>query len=124
MVLASLVVLPTVLMRDMSALSYVSVGGITSSVALAALVAWEGAAVTGFQHASMPLIRWDGVPLALGLYSFCYSGGQRALWGGQRAAACHDALRPSGCDEEHSSLVQLLLDPASFCQLLLAPTSF
>ncbi len=92
MLLAGAVVLPTVLMRDMSALSYVSVGGITSSVALAALVAWEGAAITGFQHASMPLIRWDGVPLALGLYSFCYSGGRVLL----RAAACC-LLPPSPC---------------------------
>ena len=77
--LAACVALPTVLLRDMSLLSYVSVGGITSSVLLLGLVGWEGLAYTGFTAPGLPLLRWQGVPLALGLYSFCFAG-EPACW--------------------------------------------
>ncbi len=66
MLLASaIVVLPTVWLRDMSLLSYISVGGIFASGALIGLVGWEGAAEVGFKHTAVPLVDWSGVPLAL-----------------------------------------------------------
>lgn len=72
--LAALIILPTVWLRDLSLLSYISVGGLVASLALLALVAWEGVSFTGFTHTAVPLVVWRGVPTALGLYSFCFSG--------------------------------------------------
>lgn len=71
---AGLVVLPTVWLRDMSLLSYLSVGGIFASVAILGLVGWLGVATTGFTHTSPPLVTWPGVPVSLGLFCFCFSG--------------------------------------------------
>lgn len=72
--LAALLVLPTVWLRDLSLLSFLSVGGIFASVALLALVGWEGTAVTGFTHQHPPFVSWSGVPVTLGLFLFCFSG--------------------------------------------------
>jgi vesicular inhibitory amino acid transporter len=72
--LAALLVLPTVWLRDLSLLSFLSVGGIFASVALLALVGWEGTAVTSFTHQHPPFVSWSGVPVTLGLFLFCFSG--------------------------------------------------
>lgn len=72
--LAALLVLPTVWLRDLSLLSFLSVGGIFASVALLALVGWEGTSVTGFTHQHPPFVSWSGVPVTLGLFLFCFSG--------------------------------------------------
>jgi vesicular inhibitory amino acid transporter len=71
---AALVILPSVWLRDLSLLSFISVGGIFASLALIGLVGWEGGTVTGFPHTQPPLLLWSGIPVALGLYSFCFSG--------------------------------------------------
>jgi vesicular inhibitory amino acid transporter len=71
---AALLVLPTVWLRDLSLLSFLSVGGIFASLALLVLVGWEGVTVTGFTHDQPPLVMWPGVPLTLSLYCFCFSG--------------------------------------------------
>ena len=95
--LAALVVLPTVWLRDMSLLSYLSVGGIFASVALLALVGWEGATVTGFTHARPPLVTWPGVPVSIGLFCFCFSGRQLLLCpalSGQAACASFAGSQP------------------------------
>lgn len=73
--LAALIVLPSVWLRDLSLLSFLSVGGIFASLALLFLVGWEGVAVTGFTHAKPPLVTWPGVPVSIGLFCFCFSGG-------------------------------------------------
>jgi vesicular inhibitory amino acid transporter len=75
MLLAALLVLPTVWLRDLSLLSFLSVGGIFASVALLGLVGWEGATVTGFTHQHPPFVTWPGVPVSIGLFLFCFSGG-------------------------------------------------
>lgn len=80
MLLAALLVLPTVWLRDLSLLSFLSVGGIFASVALLALVGWEGATVTGFTHQHPPFVTWPGVPVSLGLFLFCFSGAQAGVW--------------------------------------------
>ncbi|KAF6258591.1 transmembrane amino acid transporter protein-domain-containing protein [Scenedesmus sp. NREL 46B-D3] len=71
---AAIVVLPTVWLRDLSLLSFLSVGGIFASLALLVLVGWEGFAVTGFTHDQPPLVTWSGVPVSIGLFCFCFSG--------------------------------------------------
>ncbi|WIA39259.1 hypothetical protein OEZ86_005381 [Tetradesmus obliquus] len=71
---AAIIVLPTVWLRDLSLLSFLSVGGIFASLALLALVGWEGVAVAGFPHDRPPLVTWSGVPVSIGLFCFCFSG--------------------------------------------------
>jgi hypothetical protein len=79
MVAACLLILPSVLLRDLSLLSYVSVGGLAASMAVCALVAWDGAAVTGFPHRSWPLVTWSGLPVSTGVFAFCFAGQWRPL---------------------------------------------
>ncbi|XP_058207088.1 amino acid transporter AVT1A-like isoform X2 [Rhododendron vialii] len=51
----ALIVLPTVWLRDLRVVSYLSVDGI------------------GF-HQKGEVVNWSGIPLAIGVYGFCYSG--------------------------------------------------
>lgn len=73
-VIAMLVVLPTVCVRDLSYISYFSFGGVVSSLVIVGGVAWTGFfGGVGFSQ-SVPLFQLRNVPLVSGLYSFCYSG--------------------------------------------------
>jgi vesicular inhibitory amino acid transporter len=103
MLVAALLVLPTVWLRDLSLLSFLSVTGIFASVALLALVGWEGAAVTGFNHDRPPLITWSGVPLSLGLYCFCFSGaGEPDCFCSLRACDMRRAIHPTLAASVHA----------------------
>ncbi|XP_027334078.1 amino acid transporter AVT1I-like [Abrus precatorius] len=70
---AALVILPTVLLEDLSLLSYVSASGaLASSIFLLSLF-WNGTIDgTGF-HAKGTFFRLSGIPAAVSLYAFCYS---------------------------------------------------
>ncbi|KAF7107710.1 hypothetical protein CFC21_108302 [Triticum aestivum] len=70
----SLLVLPTTWFRSLSALAYVSVGGIVASVVLIAAVIWVGAFDGVGFHERGVLVHWAGIPTAMSLYSFCFSG--------------------------------------------------
>jgi vesicular inhibitory amino acid transporter len=83
--LAAAGVLPTVLLRDLSALSYLSAGGILGSLAIVGClfgsVGGAGAAAAAANAPApaallphLPLFRAAGLPVALGLYSFSFSG--------------------------------------------------
>ncbi|MCO5566741.1 hypothetical protein L7F22_020421 [Adiantum nelumboides] len=72
--IVTLIILPSVWLRDLSALSFTSIWCIASSVLL--LVAVMLAATVnhiGFTH-PLPLLRMKGVPVAAGLYAFSYGG--------------------------------------------------
>uniref|UniRef100_A0ACD5VBB9 Uncharacterized protein n=1 Tax=Avena sativa TaxID=4498 RepID=A0ACD5VBB9_AVESA len=70
----SLLVLPTTWFRSLNALAYVSVGGILASIILIGSVAWVGAFDGIGFHEKGVLLNWAGVPTAMSLYSFCFSG--------------------------------------------------
>lgn len=72
-IIAALIILPTILLEDLSLLSYVSAGGaLASSIFLLSLF-WNGTIDgTGF-HGKGTLFRWSGLPAAVSLYAFCYS---------------------------------------------------
>lgn len=71
---AAALLLPTVLLRDLSALSYLSVFGIFASLLLVALVG-SAASVTGFPNAPLlPATRPAGFATTAALFSFCFSG--------------------------------------------------
>ncbi|KAH7277945.1 hypothetical protein KP509_38G016600 [Ceratopteris richardii] len=71
---AAMIMLPSVWVRDLSALSFTSIWCIVSSVLLIIAV-FLSATVSGigFTHA-IPFLRLRGVPVAAGLYAFSFGG--------------------------------------------------
>uniref|UniRef100_J3MCM9 Amino acid transporter transmembrane domain-containing protein n=1 Tax=Oryza brachyantha TaxID=4533 RepID=J3MCM9_ORYBR len=72
--LFSLLVLPTTWFRSLSLLAYVSLGGVLASAILIASVLWVGAADGVGFHERGVAVDWAGVPTAMSLYAFCFSG--------------------------------------------------
>jgi len=74
-VLSALCMLPTVWLRDLSLLSYVSAGGVFASLFIGLAVGWVGLLDgVGFHSQGRTLIHLSGLPVAVGLYAFCYCG--------------------------------------------------
>lgn len=72
--LAAFIVLPTTWMRNLGVLAYVSFGGVLSSLILVVCIIWSGVGDgVGFNENGM-LLDWSGIPTALSLFVFCYSG--------------------------------------------------
>ncbi|GFZ11221.1 transmembrane amino acid transporter family protein [Actinidia rufa] len=73
-VLSTLAVLPTVWLRDLSVLSYISVGGVIASIVVVICLFWVGLVdKVGFQSKGTT-INLTTLPVAIGLYGYCYSG--------------------------------------------------
>lgn len=72
-VIAALAVLPTVWLRDLSVLSYISAGGVIASVLVVLCLLWIGIEDVGFQRSGTTL-NLGTLPVAIGLYGYCYSG--------------------------------------------------
>nr|XP_043613524.1 amino acid transporter AVT1C-like [Erigeron canadensis] len=74
-VMVTLAVLPTVWLRDMSVLSYISAGGVLVSVLLVICLYWVGLVdKVGFETASTKTMNLSTLPVAIGLYGYCYAG--------------------------------------------------
>ncbi|XP_062227350.1 amino acid transporter AVT1I-like [Phragmites australis] len=71
---ATLAVLPTTWFSNLSVLAYVSAGGALASVVLIAAVMWVAVFDGVGFHERGRLIHWAGMPSAMSLYSFCFSG--------------------------------------------------
>ncbi|KAL3838302.1 hypothetical protein ACJIZ3_022893 [Penstemon smallii] len=72
--LTTLAVLPTVWLRDMSVLSYISAGGVIASILVVACLFWVGLVdQVGFETKGTTL-NLSTLPVAIGLYGYCYSG--------------------------------------------------
>lgn len=71
---AALCMLPSVLLRDLRFLSYVSAGGVFGSLFLVLAVGWIGVVDGVGFHYRGSLVHLDGLPVAVGLFSFCYCG--------------------------------------------------
>ncbi|KAL5715809.1 Amino acid transporter avt1c [Ranunculus cassubicifolius] len=72
--MACLAVLPTVWLRDLSVLSYISAGGVIASVLVVICLSWVGLVDdVGFQSKGSTL-NLTTLPVAIGLYGYCYSG--------------------------------------------------
>ncbi|PIA26835.1 hypothetical protein AQUCO_08700013v1 [Aquilegia coerulea] len=72
--ITTLAVLPTVWLRDLSVLSYISAGGVIASVAVVLCLFWVGLVDdVGFQSQGTTL-NLTTLPVAIGLYGYCYSG--------------------------------------------------
>lgn len=73
-VLTTLAVLPTVWLRDLSVLSYISAGGVIASVLVVLCLFWIGLVdEVGILSKGTPL-NLATLPVSVGLYGYCYSG--------------------------------------------------
>ncbi|CAH2064102.1 unnamed protein product [Thlaspi arvense] len=72
--LTTLAILPTVWLRDLSVLSYISAGGVVASVLVVLCLFWAGLVdEVGIQSKGTPL-NLATLPVSVGLYGYCYSG--------------------------------------------------
>ncbi|KAH7840045.1 hypothetical protein Vadar_011962 [Vaccinium darrowii] len=72
--LATIAILPTVWLRDLTMLSYISVGGVIASILAVLCLFWVGLVdKVGFQTKGA-MLNLTTLPVAIGLYGYCYSG--------------------------------------------------
>ncbi|GAA0164117.1 hypothetical protein LIER_39723 [Lithospermum erythrorhizon] len=71
-IISTLLILPTVWLRDLSLLSYVSAGGVVTLFVVVLCLLWVGTVDgVGFDPSGSPL-NLAKLPVTIGLYSFCY----------------------------------------------------
>ncbi|KAL4569201.1 hypothetical protein LXL04_024835 [Taraxacum kok-saghyz] len=70
-IVAGIIILPSMWLSDLSVLSYLSLGGVLSSLIVLICVFCVGASGVGF-HSKGKLVNFDGLPTAVSLYTFCY----------------------------------------------------
>ncbi|KAL2633117.1 hypothetical protein R1flu_004596 [Riccia fluitans] len=73
-VLSALCFMPTVWLRDLSLLSYISAGGVIACWAIVSVIGYVGVFEgVGFSHTGT-LINFSGLPVAVGISAFCFCG--------------------------------------------------
>ncbi|KAL6539764.1 Amino acid transporter avt1a [Orobanche hederae] len=73
-ILSVLLILPTVLLKDLRLISYLSASGVIATIVVVLCLLFIGTTNgVGFHH-SGKLIRFNGIPFAIGVYGYCYSG--------------------------------------------------
>ncbi|OVA17822.1 Amino acid transporter [Macleaya cordata] len=70
----TLLVLPTVWLRNLSLLSYLSAGGVVASLLVVLCLLWVGVIDHIGFHPSGTSLDLTNLPVAIGLYGFCYAG--------------------------------------------------
>ncbi|XP_058083501.1 amino acid transporter AVT1J-like [Magnolia sinica] len=72
--LTALVILPTMWLRSLGLLAYVSAGGVLASITLVASVFWTGAVDGVGFHGRGAFFNLSGLPTGISVYAFCYCG--------------------------------------------------
>ncbi|CAN1841663.1 Amino acid transporter AVT1C [Linum perenne] len=72
--LATLAVLPTVWLRDLSILSYISAGGVVATILVVICLFWGGLVEDVGIHSRGTFLNLGTLPVAIGLYGYCYQG--------------------------------------------------
>ncbi|KAK9283282.1 hypothetical protein L1049_011518 [Liquidambar formosana] len=70
--MTTLAVLPTVWLRDLSVLSYISAGGVIASVLVVLCLFWIGLVDQVGFHSKGTTLNLTTLPVTIGLYGFCY----------------------------------------------------
>ncbi|KAK4481758.1 hypothetical protein RD792_012669 [Penstemon davidsonii] len=73
-ILTVLIILPTVWLKDLRLISYLSATGVISTVVVVLCLFFIGTVEGPGFHQSSKLVHWNGIPFAIGVYGYCYSG--------------------------------------------------
>ncbi|CAI0439977.1 unnamed protein product [Linum tenue] len=73
-ILTAILVLPTVLLRDLRFISFLSAGGVFATILIIFSLLFVGTAEGVGFHQNGPLVKWNGVPFVIGVCVFNYSG--------------------------------------------------
>ncbi|XP_070051190.1 amino acid transporter AVT1D-like isoform X2 [Nicotiana tomentosiformis] len=71
-IISTLVILPTVWLRNLSLLSYISAGGVIALIVVVLCLLWVGAINEVGFHSGGTALNIAKLPVTIGLYSFCY----------------------------------------------------
>ncbi|XP_011094890.1 vacuolar amino acid transporter 1 [Sesamum indicum] len=69
---STLVILPTVWLRNLSLLSFISAGGVVTLALVVLCLLWVGVATDVGFHPSGKALDYTKLPITIGIYSFCY----------------------------------------------------
>ncbi|XP_057535711.1 amino acid transporter AVT1A-like [Amaranthus tricolor] len=73
-IVTALIVLPICYLRDFRKISFISAGGVIGVACIAFSLILVGVTEDIGFHQNGPLVKWNGLPYALGVFGFCYSG--------------------------------------------------